>query len=134
MRYPAFLKDGGRIGFIAPSFGCATEPYRTDFDESLLYFKNLGYKTVLGPNCYSDTGIGISNSPVKCASEANDFLTNDKSDVIISCGGGELMCEILPFMDFEKIAKSDAKWFMGYSDNTNLTFLLNTLCDTASIY
>ena len=26
------------------------------------------------------------------------------------------------------------KWFMGYSDNTNLTFLLTTLCDTAAIY
>ncbi len=134
MRYPGFLKDGGRIGFIAPSFGCATEPYRTDFEESLEWFKKLGYRTVLGPNCYCDTGIGISNTPEKCAAEANDFLTGDRSDVIISCGGGELMCEILPFMDFEKIASSTPKWFMGYSDNTNLTFLLNTLCDTASIY
>ena len=44
------------------------------------------------------------------------------------------MCEILPYVDFDRIAKADPKWFMGYSDNTNLTFLLNTLCDTASIY
>ena len=134
MRYPEFLKDGGRIGFIAPSFGCATEPYLSDFKESLGWFRNKGYTIVTGPNCYCDEGIGISNTPEKCAAEANDFLTGDKSDVIISCGGGELMCEILPFVDFDRIALSDPKWFMGYSDNTNLTFLLNTLCDTASIY
>ena len=134
MRYPLFLEDGGRIGFIAPSFGCATEPYRSDFEESLEWFRDMGYETVLGPNCFSDEGVGISNTPAKCAAEAGEFLTEDKSDVIISCGGGELMCEILPYMDFEKIASSNPKWFMGYSDNTNLTFLLNTLADTASIY
>ena len=134
MRYPEFLKTGGRIGFIAPSFGCAIEPYKSDFEESLKWFEEKGYSTVLGPNCFCDEGIGISNTPEKCAAEANNFLMNDRSDVIISCGGGELMCEILPFINFEKIASSTPKWFMGYSDNTNLTFLLNTLCDTASIY
>ena len=134
MRYPAFLQDKGRIGFIAPSFGCTIEPYRSDFEESLTVFKEMGYTTVTGPNCFCEDGIGISNTPEKCADEANDFLAGDRSDVIISCGGGELMCEILPYMDFTRIAAAPPKWFMGYSDNTNLTFLLNTLCDTASIY
>ena len=49
-------------------------------------FEELGYKVNLGPNCYSDCGIGISNTPEKCAEEVNDFFTNDKCDVIISCG------------------------------------------------
>ena len=134
MKYPEFLKKGGRIGFIAPSFGCATEPYLSDFDSAVEEFVKMGYKTILGPNCYCCEGIGISNTPEKCAKEATEFLSENICDVIISCGGGELMCEILPFVDFEKIASSTPKWFMGYSDNTNLTFLLNTLCDTASIY
>lgn len=134
MRYPQFLQKGGRIGFIAPSFGCASEPYMSDFDNALSEFSKMGYETVLGPNCYCDKGIGISNTPEACAAEVNDFFTNDKSDVIISCGGGELMCQILPYVDFDAIKKAAPKWFMGYSDNTNLTFLFNTLCDTASIY
>ena len=134
MRYPRFLKSNGKIGFIAPSFGCTIEPYRSDFEDALSWFKSKGYETVLGPNCFCDSGVGISNTPQACAAEVNDFLPGDKSDVIISCGGGELMCEILPYVDFDRIAKADPKWFMGYSDNTNLTFLLNTLCDTASIY
>lgn len=29
MRYPHFLACNGNIGFVAPSFGCATEPYIT---------------------------------------------------------------------------------------------------------
>ena len=44
------------------------------------------------------------------------------------------MCEILDFVDFDAIRRAKPKWFMGYSDNTNLTFLLATLCDTASVY
>lgn len=134
MRYPQFLKDNGRIGFIAPSFGCTTEPYRSDFEEALLRFRAKGYETVTGPNCFLDNGVGISNTPQECAREANDFFTNDNCDVIISCGGGELMCEILPYIDLDRIREAPPKWFMGYSDNTNLTFLLNTLCDTASVY
>ena len=44
------------------------------------------------------------------------------------------MCEILEHVDFEVIKKAGPKWYMGYSDNTNMTFLLATLCDTAAVY
>ena len=134
MRYPEFLNKNGTIGLIAPSFGCTTEPYRSCFRESLRRFRSRGYKTLTGPNCFRDDGIGKSSSPENCAAEINDFFMNDSCDVIISCGGGETMCEDLNFVDFEGIAAAKPKWFMGYSDNTNLTFTLPVLCDTAAIY
>lgn len=134
MRYPEFLKPGGRMGFIAPSFGCPEDPYRTRFDEMLKLFRGMGYKTVLGPNCYAADGIGKSNTPERCGAEINDFFLNDRSDVILSCGGGETMCEDLSYVDFEGIKAAKPKLFMGFSDNTNLTFTLPTLCDTAAIY
>ena len=134
MRYPEFLKEKGTIGFIAPSFGAATEPYSSRFDEAIRHFNADGFKTVEGPNARVQKGIGKSNTPEKCAEEINDFFIHDKSDIIMSCGGGELMCEDLPFVDFEGIKKSRPKWYIGYSDNTNLTFLLPTLCDTAAVY
>ena len=56
------------------------------------------------------------------------------NDVLISCGGGELMCEILPYVDFDRIKAAKPKWYLGYSDNTNFTFLQNTIADTASVY
>ena len=31
MRYPRFLQENGTIAFVAPSFGCASEPYKAGF-------------------------------------------------------------------------------------------------------
>lgn len=134
MRYPSFLKENGTIGFPAPSFGCATEPYKTAFENAQEKWKHMGYKMDLGPNCYVQKGIGISNTPEACGRELTEYYLSRENDCLISCGGGELMCEILEYVDFEAIKKADPKWFMGYSDNTNMTFLLNTLCDTAAVY
>ncbi len=134
MRYPEFIKNGDRIGFCAPSFGCNVEPYRTGFDHAQEVFARQGYQTVCGPNAYAGDGIGISTSPDKCGKEFMDMMLASDVDAIISCGGGELMCEILKYVDFTRLAKSKPKWFMGYSDNTNLTFLLTTLSDMAAIY
>ncbi|MDD3369183.1 MAG: LD-carboxypeptidase [Lachnospiraceae bacterium] len=134
MKYPEFLKENGTIGFAAPSFGCAIEPYRTAFVHAQEKWKNQGYQLQLGPNCYADDGIGISSTPENCGRELTDSYCENDNDVIISCGGGELMCETLDHIDFDKIREVNPKWFMGYSDNTNFTFLLTTLCDTASIY
>lgn len=134
MRYPKFLDKEGTIGFIAPSFGCTIPPYNFRFDKAISVFEGMGYKCVEGPNARASAGIGKSNTPEACGAEVNDFFINKKTDVIISCGGGELMCEDLPFIDFEAIKKAESTWYMGFSDNTNLTFLLPTLCDTAAIY
>lgn len=134
MKYPKYLSENGTIGFVAPSFGCNTEPYRSSFVNAQKKFKELGHALDLGPNCYEGRGIGISNTPQACGKELTDYYCSGKNDVLISCGGGELMCEILEYIDFDKILAAEPKWYMGYSDNTNMTFLLTTLCDTASIY
>ncbi len=132
MRYPEFLKEKGTIGFVAPSFGCEIEPYRTAFDNALKKWAAMGYGLDLGPNCYAGKGIGISNTPEECGRELTDYYVSQNNDCLISCGGGELMCEILEHVDFEAIKKAAPKWYMGYSDNTNMTFLLATLCDVAA--
>lgn len=134
MKYPAFLQENGTIGFVAPSFGCATEPYKSGFLNAQRRWREQGFHLELGPNCYVEEGVGISNMPKKCGEELTDYYCDKNNDCLISCGGGELMCEILDYVDFEKIRKADPKWYLGYSDNTNFTFLLTTLCDTASVY
>lgn len=134
MRYPEFLRKGGAIGFVAPSFGCNIEPYRTTFAHALEKFEAEGYTCKLGPNCYEGKGIGISNTPEACGEEINEWYCSSENDILISCGGGEMMCEDLEFIDFERIRAARPKWYMGYSDNTNMTFLLPTLCDVAAVY
>ena len=69
MRYPKPLQNNETIGFVAPSFGCNIEPYRTAFNNAQKKFKELGYGIQLGPNCYEGRGIGISNTPEACAKE-----------------------------------------------------------------
>lgn len=134
MRYPAFLREKGTIGFVAPSFGCAIEPYRSGFENAQARWLSQGYQLRLGPNCYADDGVGISTVPEKCGKELTDWYCDKNNDCLISCGGGELMCEILDYVDFDRIRDASPKWYLGYSDNTNFTFLLTTLCDTASVY
>lgn len=134
MRYPKHLSEHGTIGFVAPSFGCNIEPYRSGFQNAQKKFKELGHELDLGPNCYEGSGIGISNTPEACGAELTEYYCSDKNDVLISCGGGELMCETIEHVDFARIAEAEPKWYMGFSDNTNMTYLLATLCDTAAIY
>ncbi len=134
MRYPAFLQEKGTIGFVAPSFGCAIEPYSSGFLNAQKRWREQGYQLQLGPNCYAGDGVGISSTPERCGKELTDWYCDKNNDCLISCGGGELMCEILDYVDFDKIREAAPKWYLGYSDNTNFTFLLTTLCDTASVY
>ena len=134
MRYPEFIKKGDTIGFAAPSFGCATEPYISGFKAAQERFRGLGYLCEEGPNCYETSGIGKSNTPEKCAEELTEMYCSPSNQAIISCGGGETMCEDLPFIDFSRIREARPKWYMGYSDNTNFTFTLTTICDVASVY
>ena len=134
MRYPEFLPDGGTIGFVAPSFGASIEPYRTAFANALEHFHGMGYQTKLGPNCYACDGIGISTRPELCGKELNDMYADPETDILIACGGGELMCEVVPYIDFERIRQCEPKWYLGYSDNTNFTFLSAVLADTAAVY
>lgn len=131
---PSFLKKGSRIGITAPSFGCTIEPYITRFKDAVRQFEALGYNFKIGQTVYKNDGLGISTDPKVAAQELVDFYCDPSLDLVISAGGGELMCETLSHIDFERIKKAPAKWFMGYSDNTNFIFPLVTSCGVKAIY
>lgn len=133
MRKPDFLHPGDPIALVAPSFGCATEPYSTRLDASIKRLKNLGYPIMEGKNIRLNDGVVASASVSDRAKEIHDAFSSD-AKLIVSVGGGELMCDMLTEVDFEALRNGKPKWFMGFSDNTNLTFLLTTLSDMESIY
>ena len=56
MRYPEFLKENGTIGFVAPSFGCATEPYISRFDSALEKLRDKDLSLNLGRTAESPRG------------------------------------------------------------------------------
>ena len=98
MKYPRFLQNHGTIAFVAPSFGCASEPYKAGFLNAQKKWKQEGYQLKFGPNCYVEEGVGISNKPALCGEELTEYYCAPDSDCLISCGGGELMCEILDYV------------------------------------
>ncbi len=134
MNKPNYLTKNISINLIAPSFGCTTEPYKTRLAEAINKFKKLGFKIKEGANIYKALGVCSSNTPELRAKEFMDAYKDPETNLILSVGGGELMNEILPYIDFEEIKKLPPKWFMGFSDNTNLTFTLTTLADVVTIY
>lgn len=133
MKQPPFIKQGDTIIMVAPSFGVTTDPYMTRYEAAVKNFKKQGFKVIEGANVHLNEGV-VSSAPAKQrACEIMDAFKSEAS-LIISVGGGELMDEILPYIDFEELKRLPPKWFMGFSDNTNLTFTLTTICDIQSIY
>ena len=116
-----YLKKGDKISLVAPSFGCTFEPYLTRLQIAIQNFKDDGFVIEEGENIYLANHPVRSNTARKCAKEFMKAYEGD-SKAIISVGGGEIMCEILPYIDFKKISKLPHKFFMGFSDNTNLTY------------
>lgn len=133
MKLPSFLSKGDTIYLVAPSFGCTTEPYHTRLNKAIKNLNDDGYKIIIGNNCYKAILPYASNTKELRAKEFMDaYKSNAK--VIFSVGGGEMMNEILPFIDFEEIKNLPPKWFVGFSDNTNLTYTLTTITHTMSLY
>lgn len=133
MRQPSFLLKGDPIALVAPSFGCTTEPYLTRLDVSIKMLRKAGFTVKEGRNVRLAEGVASSASGKDRAKEIHDAFASE-AKLILSVGGGETMCEMLPYLDFEAIKAAEPKWFMGFSDNTNLTFLLPTLCGMMAIY
>lgn len=133
MKYPIFLKLGDTIGLTAPSFGITVEPYITRFKAAKEKLSTLGYNFIETPHVHKNYK-GASCSAQTRAEEFLSLWQDNNVDFIFSVAGGELMMEILPFIDFTQLTKYPVKFFMGYSDNTFLTFLLTTLSDIATIY
>lgn len=134
MKEIQYLKKGDSISFVAPSFGCTTEPYKTRLKVAIKNLQTEGFKIEEGKNIYLAKDKLRSNTPRLCAKEFNEAYLNSSSKAIISVGGGETMCEILPYINFKRIKKAPFKFFMGFSDNTNLTFALATIADTPTVY
>ena len=129
---PEFLKQNDKLYLVAPSFGCTTKPYTTRLQKAIKVMSKEGYQIVEGANIRKCEGVVASNTPQERAKEIHDAFQSD-CKVVWSVGGGELMCEILPYIDFNLI-KENPKWFVGFSDNTNLCYTITTATGMETIY
>ena len=137
MRYPKPLKPEkcrNNILGVATSFGIEGEPYETCLHEGVKKLDDAGYHVEVDELVNGNDMEFLATDPMMMGRRFTEAYTSSGNDALFSVAGGELMCEIMDYIDFDKIAKSDPTWFMGFSDNTNLAFILPTLCDVAAIY
>ena len=74
---PKFLTKKSKIYFIAPSFGCATSPYKERLEKSIKTFQKMGFSVILGENCFKAEGVASSNTPLLRAKEFIDAYLSD---------------------------------------------------------
>ena len=120
------------IYLVAPSFGCSDAYYKTRLKEAIKNFKKLNHKIIEGKNIYLNKGVVASNSAILRANEINDAYKSN-ADIILSVAGGEMLIECLEYIDFELIKNNPNKIFVGFSDNTFLTYIITTKYDIPSI-
>lgn len=134
MKYGNFIRKKSCIGVCAPSLSSPANPYRIRYDEAKKRFNKMNISIQETSSVYNEFIRARSADKITRAKEFESLWFDDNVNFIFSIAGGEFMMEILPYIDFEKIKESKPKFFMGYSDNTNLAFLLTTICDISSIY
>ena len=133
MRYPKSIVKGDYIGVTAPSDGIIKEEDMPRLNNVKNNFEKLGFNYIETPNVRTSEK-GRSSSAKERAEQLLSLWKDHKVGAIISAGGGDFMPEMLDELDFDLLKSLEPKWYQGYSDNTNLTLLLPTICDIASIY
>lgn len=132
MIYSKFLNKWDNIGVCAPSDGKVDDLDLVRFNNGVRKLGKLGYGVVFGENVFC-SDVGRSASGRKRARYLEEMFSSLDVSVLISCGGGDFLVEMLSYVDFSVI-KMNPKWFCGYSDNTGIGFLMVTMLDIASIY
>ena len=118
--YPS-LKTPVKVGVAAPSAGLHIKQHFY-LEQAIYRLQAKGYEVIVGNTCW--TQYKAKSAPAKTrAEELNLMLTDDTIQLIFPPWGGELLIEILEYIDFEKIKP---KWVLGYSD-TSVLLLSMTL-------
>lgn len=133
MKYPRLLQKGDTIGICAPSSGASGDVLSKRLDNAISSIKAMGYNVVETASVRSDIKCVSADNATRAA-EFMSLYENPDVAAILPLWGGEFLMDILPLLDFEKLASLPAKWVCGYSDVTTLTFPLTLLGDIATIH
>ncbi|TDL31362.1 LD-carboxypeptidase [Jeotgalibacillus sp. S-D1] len=120
IHYPQ-LKKGDTIGVTAPSSGVDKNLHHL-VNESIFRMEQRGYQTICGDTVWQQKKASAAPASIR-GQEFNNMMKDPAVDIIIPPWGGELLIEMLEYVDFKKMNR---KWILGYSD-TSLLLLAITL-------
>ena len=133
MRYPKLLQKGDTIGICAPSAGASGDVLSARLDRAISNVKALGYPVIETNSIRHNEKCVSADSAIR-ASEFMQLYEDPNVAAILPPWGGEFLMDMLPYLDFDKVASLPAKWVCGYSDISTLLFTLTLVSDIASIH
>lgn len=119
IRYPE--RPLQKIGVTAPSSGVESELHHL-LKQAVEQMEKLDFHVEVGETAWTQKE-AKSATAEKRAAELMGMLKNPSIDLIFPPWGGELLLEILEFLDFKNM---EPKWILGYSD-VSLLLLAVTL-------
>jgi len=131
LRYPRPLRPGDTIGVTAPSAGVGPE-LEPRLELCLAFLRSQGYRVRVGECLRSDA---IVSAPAAArAAELTAMLLDDEVAAVMPPWGGELLVDILPLLDFTRLAKATPTWFIGYSDLSTFMLPYTLLTQIATVH
>jgi muramoyltetrapeptide carboxypeptidase LdcA involved in peptidoglycan recycling len=117
MRYPDRLRPGDLIGVTSPSSGVDEDLWpRLQFCVDDL--RRRGFEVRVG-DCMDGRGL-VSAPAADRAAELTDMLLDPQVRAVVPPWGGELAIDLLPLLDYDRIAGAEPTWFVGYSDTSTV--------------
>ena len=111
------MKKGDKIGIVACSNGLK-ESSRPEMEQLKITLESLGLTPVFSEYLYAKNG-PESGTRQQRAEALMKFYRDEEIKGIFDVSGGDLANGVLPWLDYETIAKS-GKMFWGYSDLTTV--------------
>lgn len=132
MIFPNRLQNGDTIATTAVSMGCVDEMDILRLENGLKKLNKMGFKCRETENV-RETKKLVSSSAKQRAKQLMELIEDDSVKAIISVSGGEILMEILPYLDFEIIRTCKPKWIQGYSDPSLLNYIITTKTNIATV-
>jgi muramoyltetrapeptide carboxypeptidase len=112
---PPMLKSGDRVGMVAP----ASNVYETeDVQIAKETMEQYGFEVVLGKHLQDQYGY-LAGQDKDRAADLNEMFGRSDIKGIVTFSGGYGCCRILPYLDYDLIARNP-KVLIGHSDITSL--------------
>ena len=124
------LKKGDRVAIVCCSNGQDIRS-KEKIDELGQVLLDIGLVPIFSEYIY-DKGFGFSGTGLERANTLMEFYRDDSIKAIFDISGGDIGNEVLPYLDFDIIKKSD-KLFWGYSDLTTIINAIYTKTGKASV-
>lgn len=133
MKYPEKINFKEIIGVTAPSMGITGEKNNKRADNAIKKLEQAGF-IVKETESTRSMERGRSTTGKQRAIEFMELWRDENVKAIICAEGGDFLCDMLEYLNFEELKNAKPKWIQGYSDITNLGYVFTLNLDIATIY